>query len=197
MNMFGTNPPHSQQPTGAVEPHNQSLQYRLDAPLPTQVSAPAPRIGVNRPSELMIARVRRHGRGVVLPSIACIIGAGLLGYSTVGLRESGAGMPALLGGLALVLLLGLVPIAVWLRHRYSITSMRTIRRGGFGGDRTTELLHHQVASVTTKQNAWQKLFGSGDIRLTGFDGRILELNDVPNMVTISGALRELSGANGE
>lgn len=192
----------NQQPAGASADNGadaSQYQYRLDQPLPTQVSAPAPTVkaGEKRPGELMIARIRQHARGVLLPSIACIIGAGLIGYSTQEWREAGSGLPFFLGGLVLVVILGLLPIGVWLRHRYSITSVRTTRRGGVRNGQASELLHHQVASVTVRQNGWQRLFGSGTVRLTGFDGRVLELRDVPNVVTVSKALRELAGVNGE
>lgn len=198
----GVPAPSAQQQPAAPQPapagNLSDIHYRLDAPLPTQVSAPAPRVnGKNGAPEVVIARMHRHARGVILPSIALIVGAGLLGLSTSELREAGSGISYLLIGLALTLLLGLAPLIVWLRQRFTITSKRTTSRGSLTKGQSGEMLHHQVASVVTRQNGWQKLFGSGTIRLTGFDGRVLELNDVPNVVTVSAALRELSGAFGE
>ncbi|MFD2674591.1 PH domain-containing protein [Gulosibacter bifidus] len=199
-------PPHAQyapqpQPAAPQQPpagNVSDIHYRLDAPLPTQVSAPAPRVnGKNGAPEVVIARIHRHARGVILPSIAMIVGAGFLGFSTSELREAGSGISYLLIGVALTLLLGLAPLIVWLRQRFTVTSKRTTSRGSLSKGQSGEMLHHQVASVVTRQNGWQKLFGSGTIRLTGFDGRVLELNDVPNVVTVSAALRELSGAFGE
>jgi hypothetical protein len=43
------------------------------------------------------------------------------------------------------------------------------------------------------RNGWQAIFGSGTITLLSVSGLRLQLRDVPNAVTVTQALRELTG----
>ena len=150
------------------------------------------------PNEPVLARLHRHARILVVPSLILVAAAGVIGYSFRGLRD-----PEYWGGwlvLAIVaaVLLGLVPIFAWLRNRVIITTGSTTRLRGLVRSTPTTMPHHLVVAVETKRNAWQSMFGSGNVTLVGLDGRRLELRDVPNMVTVAQALRELTGnANGD
>jgi uncharacterized membrane protein YdbT with pleckstrin-like domain len=144
-------------------------------------------------AEVTIARIRKHAIRVVLPSLVMIACAGVIGYSFREVREPGAWLWwGILAGAAFVAL-GLVPVIAWLRTRYTITTYRTTTRKGQTTNTTHDLPHHQVASVEMRRNAWQSIFGSGTIVLLSVSGLRLELRDVPNAVTVTQALRELTG----
>lgn len=143
--------------------------------------------------EIRVAAIRQHARRVIAPSLVCIAAAGVIGYSSRGLREPGDWMTwAILAGLAGILF-GILPIISWLRHRYRITTVRTVSSRGLLRSVKREIAHHQVAEVEMKRNPWQALFGSGTVVLTAVNGRVFELKDVPNAVTVAQALRELTG----
>lgn len=177
--------PHSGQPHPGQPHHGQP---HPEQPNPAQPSPAHP----NRP-EFRVAAVRQHARRVIVPSLILIAASGFIGYCFRGLRDPGDWLWwGILAGVAAVLL-GFVPILAWLRNRYQITTVRTISRRGLLRSAKREIAHHQVVNVEMKRNPWQALFGSGTIRLTAVNGRVFELKDVPNAVTITQALRELTG----
>ena len=158
---------------------------------PRALGGPAP--GYDRKHDRVFARLHSHARGLVIPCLILIAAGGFIGYSMRGLREGGSWLTwAWLVGIAAVLL-GLVPILAWLRNRVVITRFATRRFRGLVRSNRVELPHHHVTDVQVRRNAWQAIFGSGTVVLTGFDGRRLELFDVPNAVTVAQALRELGG----
>ncbi|KAB1644752.1 PH domain-containing protein [Gulosibacter chungangensis] len=143
--------------------------------------------------EIRVAAIRQHARRVILPSLILIAASGFIGYCFRGLREPGDWLWwGILAGF-IALLFGLVPIFAWLRNRYQITTVRTISRRGLFRSAKREIAHHQVVNVEMKRNPWQALFGSGTIQLTAVNGRVFEIKDIPNSVTVTQALRELTG----
>ncbi|MDJ1371328.1 PH domain-containing protein [Gulosibacter molinativorax] len=143
--------------------------------------------------EFRVAAMRQHARRVILPSLILIAAAAVIGYSFRGLREPGDWVTwAVIAGIVAVLF-GIAPIVAWLRHRYEITTVRTMSRRGLIRSVKREIAHHQVVKVEMQRNPWQAIFGSGTIYLTAVNGRVFDLKDVPNAVTVTQALRELTG----
>lgn len=154
--------------------------------------APWPGAGPER----VVARLHSHGRGLVLPALVLIAAGGVLGFASRGLREEGPWLVwALLAGFG-ALLFGIVPVLGWLRNRTVVTTASTTRYSGLLRNHRVSLHHAHVADVRMRRNAWQALYGSGTVVLTAIDGRRLELFDVPNAVTVTQALRELTGTTG-
>ncbi|SJM48050.1 PH domain-containing protein [Gulosibacter sp. 10] len=165
------------------------------APAESAPAAPAGPARERRPArpELRVAVIRQHARRLVLPSLVLIAAAGFIGYCSRGLREEGDWLLwANLAGAA-GLLLGAMPIIAWLRHRYLVSSVRTVSKKGLLRSAVREIAHHQVVDVRMRRNWWQALFGSGTIELRAVTGRVVVLADVPNAVTVTQALRELTG----
>ena len=161
----------------------------------TPHGTPAPKGKAANPlaTEPVLARLHRHARRLVLPCVILIGAAALFGYSFRTVRDpSWSSMWGYLA-IAAAVLLGLIPILGWLRNRVVITTGSTVRFQGLLRSRRVIMPHHLVTRVDTKRNAWQAMFGSGDVTLTALDGRQLTLRDVPNMVTVAQALRELTG----
>lgn len=182
---FGASRPGG--PAGAPDP---AAHY--GAPAAAPMAPPWQGITPPRPPERRVARLRRHARVVIIPSLVLIAAAAVVGYSTRGLRESGPW--ALWSTLAIcaAILFGIVPIVLWLRGRSTITTVRTISRRPLAS-MSRELLHHQVVEVIVRRNPWQAIFGSGTIRLISLTGERLDLIDVPNVKTVAQAVRELTG----
>lgn len=182
--------PSDQGPAEPRAPQHRSTEPRSAQPNPVQDHSAQPH--PLRP-EFRVAAIRQHARRVIAPSLVCIAAAAVIGFSFRGLREPGDWVSwAVLAGVVGILF-GIVPIVAWLRHRYQITTVRTISSRGLIRSVKREIAHHQVVKVEMKRNPWQALFGSGTISLTAVNGRVFELKDVPNSVTVAQALRELTG----
>lgn len=159
---------------------------------PTGMPVGAPRPPVQQ-LEFQLAKLHQHARGLVLPCLVLIASGAFIGYAMRGLREGGSWIAwAIVVGIAAVVL-GLLPILAWLRNRVVITNIATTRFTGLFNSRRQVMAHFDVVEVQMRRNGWQALFGSGNVWLIARDGRRVELRDVPNVVTVAGALRELAG----
>lgn len=182
-----------QQFGAASDPAFADPQAQPQSSIPPSLGPQSPGQFPHSRSEHRIARIRQHARRVILPALICIAAAGVIGYSSRGFREPEEWLWVALAAAAVGIALGVLPIIAWLRHRYLITTMRTISKRGLLRSVTAEVAHHQVVEVTLRRNWWQALFGSGTIELKIVDGRIFLVRDVPNAFTVAQALRELTG----
>jgi uncharacterized membrane protein YdbT with pleckstrin-like domain len=151
----------------------------------TPEGSPAP------PPERVIARLRSNARALFWPSLALIAAAGGVGYFAG--RVSEVWEVVLLWSAAAVatLLLFLLPLAVWLSRRYTITTRRLILRHGFFVRVRQELLHSRGYDVAVKRTWLQSMFRSGDVRInSGLDHPVV-LRDVPKADQVQSALSEL------
>ncbi len=151
----------------------------------TPEGSPAP------PPERVIARIRSNARALFWPSLALIVVAGGAGYFAG--RVSEVWEVVLLWSAAAVgtLLLFLLPLAVWLSRRYTITTRRLILRHGFFVRVRQELLHSRGYDVAVKRTWLQSMFRSGDVRInSGLDHPVV-LKDVPKADQVQRALSEL------
>lgn len=147
------------------------------------------------PPERILARLRPHGRVLVLPSLLLIAIAGAVGYLS-GVVEAGWQTATLYGaGLAAVVLLWLLPTLAWLGHRYVITTRRLVLRRGLVVRVRQELLHSRGYDVSVTRGPLQTVFRSGDVRInTGLDSPVM-LRDVPTPHLVAAALQDLMEAS--
>jgi membrane protein YdbS with pleckstrin-like domain len=148
------------------------------------------------PPERVIARLRPHGRVLVLPSLALIAivgGAGYLG----GTVDEPWQVTTLYSVAALaIVVLWLLPLLSWLSHRYMITTRRVVLRRGLGVRVRQELLHSRGYDVSVRRGPLQTVFRSGDVRInTGLEAPVV-LKDVPNADLVLAALQDLIEASG-
>jgi uncharacterized membrane protein YdbT with pleckstrin-like domain len=142
-------------------------------------------------SEVVVARLRRHGRRMFWPSIALIVAAGAVGFLFGRFAESWQNLAVLVGGALAILVLWLLPLVGWLAGNYTITTRRIIVRSGLLVRVRQELLHTRSHDVTVRKSGLQSLFGSGDVLVnTGLD-RPVVLRDVPNADLVQAALHDL------
>lgn len=147
------------------------------------------------PGERVVARLRRHARVLILPTVALLAVAGGAGYA-VGFVEETWQLLALAGGaLLLVLLLCLLPYLAWLTARTTITTRRVIMRRGVFVRVRNEVAHARIREVTVRKTPGQSLFGSGDVRLDVGQETPVVLHDLPKPQLVQGALHELVEAS--
>lgn len=148
------------------------------------------------PPERILARLRPHGRVLLLPSLVLVAVAGVAGYLGGVLEESWQ-VSALYGAAALVVVLFcLVPLLAWLGHRYVVTTRRLVLRRGLLVRVRQELLHSRGYDVSVTRGPLQSVFRSGDVRInTGLEAPVV-LRDVPNADLVLRALQDLMEASG-
>ena len=141
--------------------------------------------------ESVVARLRSHGRAVVLPCVVLIADAGALGYFAGTFNEDWQNWLVVAGALLVAIVVFLVPVVVWLSRNYTITTRRIVLRGGLFVRTRQELLHSRGYDVTLRRSPVQALFGSGDVRInTGLEKPVV-LRDVPNASLVQSTLHDL------
>lgn len=142
-------------------------------------------------AERVVARMRRHGRVLILPVILLLGTVGAVTYFFGTFREQWINTVILIGGIAVVVLFVLLPYFMWLNRRYTITTRRVIVRKGFFTRTRQEVLHSRGYTVSVKRGPLQALSRSGDIVITsGVDKPIL-LKDVPGANQVQAVLHDL------
>jgi uncharacterized membrane protein YdbT with pleckstrin-like domain len=141
--------------------------------------------------EAVVARLRSHGRVLVLPCLVLIADVAALGYFGGTFDEAWINW-AVLGAAVLIAVLGfLVPLIAWLGRNYTITTRRIVLRSGVFVRTRQELLHSRGYDVTVRTAWLQGLYGSGDVRInTGLEHPVV-LRDVPSAALVQATLHDL------
>ena len=140
--------------------------------------------------EVVLLRVRRHGRRLLLPVVALLAVAAAAGYWVGALPEPWMNLLAGVGAAASALLLGVFPVLAWLAHRTTVTSRRVILRHGFFVRHRSEVPLARLREVRLRRGPLQRLVGAGDIDLFSGADRV-RLDDVPAAERVADALQEL------
>lgn len=167
----------------------------MSRPAPQGSAAPDPASSAAAGSvvvpERVVARVRRHARVLILPVVLMIAVAGAVGYTVVVVPEPWQRL-LIGGGALLVVVLGtLLPFLSWLTRRWTLTTRRVIFRSGVFARSRQELQLHRANEVTVRRTPGQRMFGSGDVRISTVHERPLILRDVPRPLLVQAALDEL------
>lgn len=149
------------------------------------------RSGAAQETEHLVASLRPHGRFLFWPSVVLIGSLGATAYFFGRFVEPWQNIVLLAAGVAVILLLWLLPLLAWLGRRYTITTRRIVLRKGFFVRVRQELLHSRGYDITVRKNALQSMFGSGDVQInTGLEHPVV-LRDVPNADLVQSALHDL------
>lgn len=141
--------------------------------------------------ESVVARLRSHGRVLLLPCIVLLADVGALAYFGGQLPEPWQNWALLAAAVVVAIAFFLLPLLSWLGRNYTITTRRIVLRGGLFVRTRQELLHSRSYDVTVRRAGLQVLFGSGDVRInTGLE-RPVVLRDVPNAVLVQATLNDL------
>ena len=147
------------------------------------------------PVEPVVARLRRHGRILVLPSVALIVLAAIAGYVPSLLTEEWMLTPFWIVVVFLVLILWLVPLVAWMGSRVIITTRRVVVYHGFFVRSRQEILCARIHDVTLRRSAIQGMFGSGDVLLNTGAEKPIRLHDLPKPTLVLAALSDLVEKN--
>jgi membrane protein YdbS with pleckstrin-like domain len=157
-------------------------------PSPAGIPAASP---VAQP-EVVIARLRPHGRALFWPTLFLISTAGLTGYFAGSLTEPWQNTLVLVLGAAAAVLLWFLPLVSWLTRRYTVTTRRVIFVHGVFVRTRQELPHSRGYDVSVRRTWLQSLLRSGTIRVSSGAEHRLELRDVPQAALVQQALQELT-----
>ncbi len=144
-----------------------------------------------RVPEVVVARIRSHGRALFFPSVALIVVMGFTAYFFPTFPEVWQNIAVLSAALLAVLLFWVLPLFAWLGRTYVVTTRRIVLRHGFLVRVRQELLHSRGYDVTVRKNWLQSTFGSGDVEInTGLDHPVV-LRDVPEADLVQEVLHDL------
>jgi len=144
---------------------------------------------------MVVARLRPHGRALVIPILLLLVIAAAVPYFTPQLPETWQQIAVYSVSGALLLLGVLFPILGWLARTYTITTRRVVVRGGVLVRTRRELLHSRGTDVSLRAAGLQQLFKSGDVLLDAGSGQPVVLRDVPRANLVQSALVELMAAS--
>ncbi|MDR7235077.1 PH domain-containing protein [Agrococcus sediminis] len=145
--------------------------------------------------ERVIARMRPHGRVLVVPVLVLWACAGLVALLLDRVDWPLWNVAVLTVAGIVVAVLTVVPTLAWLSRGFTFTTERVIIRTGFGGTRRETMLS-RVHDVTVRRRGLQALFGAGDVLLSTGGDRAVILSDVPSASLVQRMLSELLGARG-
>jgi uncharacterized membrane protein YdbT with pleckstrin-like domain len=143
------------------------------------------------PPEVVVARLRPHGRALFWPTLVLFGVCGVTGYYYGSLAEQWQNTLLLAGSAVVVVLLWFLPLVSWLTRRYTITTRRIIFVRGVFVRTRQELLHSRGYDVSVRRSWLQALFRSGTVRVSTGGGHRQELRDVPDAALVGRALQEL------
>lgn len=155
-------------------------------PLPSTSAAPVD-------AEVVVVRLRRHGRRLLLPVLVLIATAGAAGYWVGSLPDAWMNITAAAAAALVAFVLGIGPILGWLATRTTITTRRVIMRRGFFVHHRNEVPLARVREVRSRRGPVQRVFGSGNVVLVVGAEVPVVLRDVPGPVAVADALQELVG----
>ncbi len=141
--------------------------------------------------EPVIARLRRHGRILFLPSLALIGVVTAAGVFAPKLSELWMIITFWVAAGLAVVGLWLIPLVAWLGNRVVLTSRRVIVYHGVLVRSRQEILFSRVHDLTVRQNAVQAVFGAGDVLLNTGAEKPVRLFDLPKANLVLSAMNEL------
>ncbi|QEO13572.1 PH domain-containing protein [Agromyces intestinalis] len=144
--------------------------------------------------ERVVARVRRHGRMLILPVLLLVAVAGLLPYALGILAEDWQRWAVLALAAVLVVLGVLLPYLAWLTRRTTVTTRRVILRSGVFVRTRRDVPLARSIDIRVRQSLGQRVFGCGDVHMDAGQERPIVLHDVPRPALVQEALHELVDA---
>lgn len=145
--------------------------------------------------ERVIARMRPHGRVLVVPVLVLWLCVGLAMLLVDRVDWAFWNIAVLTVAAIIIVLLTVVPTLAWLSRGFTFTTERVIIRTGFGGTRRETMLS-RIHDVTVRRRGLQALFGAGDLLLSTGGDRAVILADVPAAPLVQRMLSEQLGPRG-
>jgi membrane protein YdbS with pleckstrin-like domain len=144
--------------------------------------------------EPVIARLRRHGRVLLLPALAFIGIVTAWGAVPPRLTELWQVVAFWIVTVGALIGLWIIPLVAWLGNRVVLTARRVIVHQGALVRSRQEIMLSRVHDVTVRQNAVQAVFGTGDVLLNTGAEKPVRLYDLPQANLVLSAINELVDA---
>ena len=146
--------------------------------------------------EVVVLRLRPHGRALVLPAVALVLVMGVGGFVAARVPAGGWQVPGRLAvlvvGLLLLVRLCVRPWLRWLGTRVVLTDRRVQLRSGLLRTTSRDVPLGRIADVGVRRSLLQRMTGSGTLLLdtTGDRGRVV-VPDVPDVQEVARVVGEL------
>ncbi len=141
--------------------------------------------------ERVIAKLRRHGGGLLWPALAFILLTSAVGFTLGYLPETWMQLALWIAYLALVIALVILPWMNWLASTVVITTHRIIISQGLFNRSRREILLLRVQDVSVRRSAGQMLFGAGDLLLGVGAQEPVRIHALPRPNLVLAAITEL------
>jgi len=140
--------------------------------------------------ELLIAKFRGHARRLFWSALLLIAVFGVTAYFYDNLPAPFENWMLLSAAGAVVLLLVIVPFAVWYSRTVTITTRRVIVHHGIGARNRREMSHARGYAIGVRRGILQRLWGVGTITLSNGVDSPLRLANVPNVTLVHETLAD-------
>ena len=142
------------------------------------------------PGELVRYRTRLHWKIFVVPVVVTVVMVALALWAISAERRVLAIPPM---AIALILL-----VSAWLRRRsseFAVTNKRVIIKLGVMTTRSMELLLPKIEGITVTQSLWGRMFGFGEIVVTGSGGTQEPFDNIQSPLDFRQAVQAATDGN--
>lgn len=142
------------------------------------------------PGEVVRFRTRLHWKIFIVPVLVTIVMVALALWAISAERRVLAIPP-------LVVALGMLMVA-WLRRRsseFAVTNKRVIIKLGVLTTRSTELLLPKIEGIAVSQSLWGRMFGFGEIVVTGSGGTQEPFDNIQSPLDFRQAVQAATDGN--
>lgn len=140
--------------------------------------------------ELLIARFRGHARRLFWSAIMLIAVFGGAAYFYDNLPAPFENWMLLAAGGLVVLLIVVVPYALWLSRTCTVTTRRVIVKRGLGASHRREMSHARGYTIGVRRGILQRMWGVGTIILSNGVDAPLRIANVPNVTLVHETLAD-------
>ena len=141
--------------------------------------------------EVVVVRLRRHGRALIIPAVLFLAVGFAAGFLIGSFEEPWQNWLAAAVAVLILLTGVLLPLSIWLGNTTTITTKRIIVRRGLLTRTRSEVPLSRVREIRTRASVFQRPFKTATIQLLVGSEQPVELIDVPGVNGIVDLLHEL------
>lgn len=141
--------------------------------------------------EVVVVRLRRHGRALTAPAVLFLATALAAGFLIGSFDEPWQNWLAVAIAVLILLVGVLLPLSIWLGNTTTITTKRIIVRRGLLTRTRSEVPLSRVREIRTRASIWQRPFKTGTIQLLVGTETPVEIPDAPGINAVVDLLHEL------
>jgi len=143
------------------------------------------------PGERVTYRTRLHWKIFVVPVLLALVMVALAIWAVSAKKEMLAIAPAVIALIAL--------LSAWIQRRsseFAVTNKRVIIKLGVMTTRSMELLLPKIEGITVTQSMWGRIFGFGEIIVTGSGGTQEPFDNIQSPLDFRQAVQAATDGSG-